>query len=71
MNSKALQLNSTLTCPECGGKSKEKMPTNACQYYYECDHCGVLLKPLVDDCCVYCSYGDVPCPPVQLEKGCC
>ena len=62
---------STLICPVCGHKSKEQMPDNACQYYYECKGCNELLKPLKGDCCVYCSYGDVPCPPIQLDKACC
>ena len=60
---------STITCPECGFSSRETMPTNACQWYYECKGCGTLLKPKKGDCCVFCSYGDVPCPPVQLERG--
>ena len=41
------------------------MPTDACQLYYECEGCGKLLKPLKGDCCVYCSYGDIMCPPIQ------
>jgi hypothetical protein len=47
------------------------MPTDACQYFYDCAHCGVRLKPKAGDCCVFCSYGDVLCPPVQeaLEKN--
>ncbi len=24
-----------------------------------------VLRPLKGDCCVFCSYGDVPCPPIQ------
>ena len=47
------------------------MPTDACQYFYDCTGCGALLKPLAGDCCVFCSYGDVPCPPIQADKGCC
>lgn len=53
------------------------MPTDACQYFYDCKGCGALLKPLPGDCCVFCSYGSVPCPPVQVArraedgKGCC
>jgi hypothetical protein len=49
------------------------MPTDACQYFYDCQGCGVVLKPKPGDCCVYCSYGDVPCPPIQEGggKGCC
>ena len=63
-------LASTITCPQCGHQQQETMPTDNCQYYYECKACGVLLKPKQGDCCVYCSYGTVPCPPVQLNgKG--
>lgn len=70
------QLVSTLTCPLCGGVSKEAMPTDACQYFYDCRHCGEVLRPLKGDCCVFCSYGDVPCPPMQEGRlgghsGCC
>jgi len=25
----------------------------------------MVLRPLPGDCCVYCSFGDVPCPPIQ------
>ena len=51
---------STLTCPECGHKATEEMPTDSCQYFYDCTGCGVVLKPLSGDCCVYCSYETVP-----------
>jgi hypothetical protein len=44
------------------------MPTDACQYFYDCQGCGAVLKPKPGDCCVFCSFGDVPCPPVQ-EHG--
>ena len=64
-------LRSEITCPECGAESVEEMPTDACQYFYDCRHCGALLKPKPGDCCVYCSYGTVPCPPLQMETGCC
>jgi hypothetical protein len=64
---------STLTCPECGHRKTETMPTDACQYFYDCEGCSVVLKPLSGDCCVFCSYGDVKCPPIQLdgEGACC
>jgi hypothetical protein len=60
-------LRSTLTCPECGGVSTETMPTDACHYFYDCLHCGAVLRPLAGDCCVFCSYGDMPCPPIQEQ----
>jgi hypothetical protein len=47
------------------------MPTNACQFYYDCKSCGELLRPEAGDCCVYCSYGTVKCPPVQTGESCC
>ncbi|TNF06912.1 MAG: hypothetical protein EP323_04065 [Gammaproteobacteria bacterium] len=62
-------LQSVLTCPECGHKKTESMPADACQWFYECEQCHVLLKPKLGDCCVYCSYGSVPCPPIQLSQG--
>ncbi len=61
---------STITCPQCGGQTTETMPDDACQYFYDCKHCHALLKPKAGDCCVYCSYGDVPCPPIQLGDCC-
>ena len=73
---KEVELYSVLTCPECGHKEREKMPTNACQFFYYCKGCDARLRPLPGDCCVYCSYGTVPCPPIQLagekgKEGCC
>lgn len=65
------ELKSTLTCPHCRHASDETMPTDACQWFYECTGCGTVLKPLAGDCCVYCSYGTVPCPPIQGGESCC
>ncbi|AEE19106.1 GDCCVxC domain-containing (seleno)protein [Dokdonia genika] len=62
---------SEITCPACGYKKEENMPTNACQFFYECKDCKIVLKPKEGDCCVYCSYGTVPCPPIQQNKSCC
>ncbi|MGO1120352.1 GDCCVxC domain-containing (seleno)protein [Rhodovibrionaceae bacterium A322] len=65
-----IERHSVLTCPICGHRSDDLMPTDSCQWFYDCQGCGALLKPKPGDCCVYCSYGTVPCPPVQLG-GCC
>jgi hypothetical protein len=62
---------SVLTCPRCGFPQQETMPTDACQFFYECTSCKALLRPNPGDCCVFCSFGSVKCPPVQLEGGCC
>ena len=64
-----IKTTSTLTCPQCEHAKLEKMPTDACQYFYECEGSGALLKPLAGDCCVFCSYGDVPCPPIQEARA--
>jgi hypothetical protein len=67
-------LESTLSCPVCGASKRETMPTDACLYFYECGTCRAILRPRPGDCCVFCSYGTVPCPPVQAagnDKGCC
>ena len=76
MNDATVEPRSTLTCPQCGRRSTETMPTDACQFFYDCRHCGALLRPLAGDCCVFCSYGDIPCPPIQAsragaQKSCC
>jgi hypothetical protein len=41
------------------------MPVDACLFFHVCAACGVMLRPKPGDCCVFCSYGSVPCPPVQ------
>ncbi|MDA1043959.1 MAG: GDCCVxC domain-containing (seleno)protein [Verrucomicrobia bacterium] len=64
-------LTSTIRCPECGFRQAESMPIQACQWSYECKGCHALLKPLPGDCCVFCSYGSHPCPPVQEGDSCC
>ena len=66
-----LVLESVLTCPACAHAQVEPMPVDACQYFYECTRCGFLLKPKAGDCCVFCSYGSVKCPPMQQGGGEC
>lgn len=58
-----------LTCPHCGTRHAETMPTDACIYFFECSACGTILKPKSGDCCVFCSYGSVPCPPIQITRA--
>jgi len=38
-------LTATLTCPHCGHKKTETMPTNACVHFYECSACRTILRP--------------------------
>nr|WP_246309629.1 GDCCVxC domain-containing (seleno)protein [Hydrogenophaga aromaticivorans] len=62
---------STLSCPHCGHRKTETMPTDACVWFYECEQCHTVLKPLPGDCCVFCSYGSAPCPPMQVGSSPC
>jgi len=59
----------TLGCPHCGKRTRAAMPEDACLWFFECPGCGVLLRPKPGDCCVFCSYGDAPCPPVQRVRA--
>jgi len=58
-------LFSTITCPKCGYAEKVEMPTHSCQYFYDCKACKAVLKAKSGDCCVFCSYADIPCPSIQ------
>lgn len=71
MTSPTVELISIITCPQCGAQTSEEMPENACRYLYECTHCHADLKPQHGDCCVFCSYGSVVCPPMQNGVGGC
>lgn len=62
------ETQSVITCPECSHQQMEEMPTHACQFFYRCTSCGAVLRPKEGDCCVFCSYGSVPCPPIQRQR---
>ncbi|MDB4917904.1 MAG: hypothetical protein JWM95_5548 [Gemmatimonadetes bacterium] len=66
-----MQLGSVMTCPQCGHAEELTMPTDACLFFHECSACHVILRPKSGDCCVFCSYGSVVCPPMQDGGGRC
>jgi len=66
-----IKLNSIITCPKCGFQKEETMPTDTCQFFYECENCKNVLRPNEGDCCVYCSYGSVSCPSIQEQQNNC
>lgn len=69
---KVVILQSLITCPVCCFSKEETMPSDACQFFYKCESCDALLKPKKGDCCVFCSYGTIVCPPMQTgDKNCC
>ncbi len=61
------KLNSVVICPNCNYSKEEVMSENSCLHFYECENCHTLLKPKEGDCCVFCSYGTVKCPPIQKK----
>lgn len=70
MTTQADILECVLTCPNCGAEHEETMPTDSFRFFYVCTNCNEQLRPQEGDCCVFCSYGSVDCPPVQ-QDGCC
>ena len=63
-----VQLKSEITCPNCGHKKVEQMPTESCQFFYECENCKKVLRPKEGDCCVYGSYGRCKCSEEVEQK---
>lgn len=64
-----MENESTITCPHCNFKMKEKMPVDRCVWSYVCTNCKSVLQAKPGQCCIFCSYGDTPCPPKQGETS--
>ena len=62
------RLRSVLQCPHCGFKAIETMPVEACVAFHPCSACGRTIRPRPGHCCVFCSWGTVPCPPEQRRR---
>lgn len=58
-------MQSEITCPNCGHKKMEVMPTDVCVIRYNCEQCNTELLAKDGDCCVFCSYGTHKCPSMQ------
>jgi hypothetical protein len=68
MDDAPIILASVLVCPNCKHSKLEEMPANYCLSMYECENCRAMLRPKQGDCCVFCSYGSAPCPPIQQQN---
>lgn len=66
---KPILMESILTCPFCGSSKQETMATDFCLHYYQCESCRKTITPKPGHCCVFCSYGTIPCPPRQQENA--
>jgi hypothetical protein len=64
-DAKATAEKSTITCPKCGHKKEESLPTDICLIKYSCEKCKAVIRPNEGDCCVFCSHGDHKCPSKQ------
>jgi len=64
-----VKFKSTVKCPLCGYRREEEMLVNIVHHSYECGNCKAVIKPKEGDCCVYCSYGTIECPPIQKNSG--
>jgi len=64
-------LTSEIKSPYCAFTKVEQMPIDSCQILYNCTGYNQEITPKNEDCCVYCTYGTVPCPPIQENKNCC
>lgn len=60
-----VSMKSDITCPKCGHKATEVMPTDRCVLKYTCKKCNTVLFPKGGDCCVFCTYGTHKCPSKQ------
>lgn len=68
-NLMAIELVSVVHCPQCGAERAETMPAEYCQIRYTCPQCGTEWRPKQGDCCIFCSYGSMPCPSKQEERN--
>ncbi len=68
-----LTFDSRITCPGCKAHDTVTMPVDECVTDWACPACGHGLSASGDDCCVFCAFGTVECPPQQIPKygGCC
>jgi len=60
-----------LRCPHCNATEMVEMPEYASQQYHRCQQCKQLIQAPSDACCVFCAYGDMPCPTAQIVGGSC
>ena len=61
----------TITCPHCGFAKEETMFVCGGESEYTCTRCAHILRPKEGECCVFCAYGNMICPPQQDKRNCC
>ncbi|MFH6968871.1 GDCCVxC domain-containing (seleno)protein [Flavobacterium sp. FlaQc-28] len=57
-----------LQCPECDSKYTERIPLKGKILSSRCVFCSAVFEiTQPEQCCIYCAYGNVPCPEKQNE----
>ncbi|WP_445223483.1 GDCCVxC domain-containing (seleno)protein [Catalinimonas locisalis] len=59
---------STLTCPVCKYQVLKRMPLEKSVSEFVCLNCSSTIKVKEYECCVFCTYGSVTCPRVQIWR---
>ncbi|MFM2033077.1 MAG: hypothetical protein RLZZ297_1842 [Chloroflexota bacterium] len=65
-----MAINCTITCPHCGAATEETMRVRVIERAINCAACGAQIDAPAAAHCVWCAYGDTPCPVVQNEGSC-
>jgi hypothetical protein len=58
---------SVLQCTGCGFTQEFEMPQYASRKHFYCPDCRKAHQSRKEECCIYCSYGSVPCPQQQVR----
>jgi len=59
----------TITCSNCGEKSKRKVPLDSSPQYFDCDKCGNRMQTPVASCCIICAFTKTKCAPALLMEA--
>jgi len=62
---------SILTCPHCDHNKSEELYENISPNNFRCEGCQQKVKATINDCCIYCQYGDYPCIQSQIVGSSC
>jgi len=61
------EFKGTITCPHCQTKEEITLHKNVCMHSFTCKKCEKVLEAS-KGCCVFCDYGDTPCPVAPHES---
>lgn len=61
-----MEYKGNLICPKCQTRMPVTLHKNVCMSFYACSKCKEMMKAK-EGCCVFCDYGDRPCPVAPHE----